>query len=198
MAGTIRFGASVSVSGRYALQGRQAIAGLRAWVEAVNAGGGLKVHGNGARAPVRLVHYDDASSPARAAANAERLLDADAVEVLIGPYASDLTRAVLPVAGRRGSLAFGDAPAQPISGLFDQADATQVKRLAPDDFELAGHQTDKLIWGEVRGQSGVRRQRNVRPVPDRPVLLLEPFERPMAIALRFGTHRVLTFHRRRR
>jgi branched-chain amino acid transport system substrate-binding protein len=73
-------------------------------VEAVTAGGGLKVHGIGATAPVRLVYYDDASSPALAAANAERLLDADAVEVLIGPYASDLTRAVLPVAGRRGRV----------------------------------------------------------------------------------------------
>jgi branched-chain amino acid transport system substrate-binding protein len=70
----------------------------------VNAGEGLRVHGAGARAPVRLVYYDDASSPARAAVNAERLLDADAVEVLIGPYASDLTRAVLPVAGRRGRV----------------------------------------------------------------------------------------------
>jgi len=104
VAGAIKFGASVSVSGRYALQGRQVLAGLRAWVEAVTAGGGLKVHGIGARAPVRLVYYDDASSPALAAANAERLLDADAVEVLIGPYASDLTRAVLPVAGCRGRV----------------------------------------------------------------------------------------------
>jgi branched-chain amino acid transport system substrate-binding protein len=104
VAGAIRFGASVSVSGRYALQGRQVLAGLRAWVQAVNAGGGLKVHGIGARAPLRLVYYDDASSPALAAANAERLLDADAVEVLIGPYASDLTRAVLAVARRRGRV----------------------------------------------------------------------------------------------
>jgi branched-chain amino acid transport system substrate-binding protein len=104
VAGTIRFGASVSVSGRYALQGRQVLAGLRTWVEVVNASEGLRVHGAGARAPVRLVYYDDASSPAKAAANAERLLDADAVEVLIGPYASDLTRAVLPVARRRGRV----------------------------------------------------------------------------------------------
>jgi len=102
--GAIRFGASVSVSGRYALQGRQVLAGLRAWVEAVNAGEGLRVHGAGTRAPVRLVHHDDASSAAKAAANTERLLDADAVEILIGPYASDLTRAVLPVAGRRGRV----------------------------------------------------------------------------------------------
>jgi branched-chain amino acid transport system substrate-binding protein len=104
VAGAIKFGASVSVSGRYALQGRQMLAGLRAWVEAVNAGEGLGVHGIEAKAPVRLVYYDDASSPAGAAANTERLLDADAVEVLIGPYASDLTRAVLPVARRRGRV----------------------------------------------------------------------------------------------
>jgi branched-chain amino acid transport system substrate-binding protein len=111
VAGAIRFGASVSVSGRYALQGQQVLAGLRAWVEAVNGGGGLNVHGAGARAPVRLVYYDDASSPARAAANAERLLDADAVEILIGPYASDLTRAVLPVAGRRGRVLWNEGGA---------------------------------------------------------------------------------------
>lgn len=104
MADGIRFGASVSVSGKYALQGRQVLAGLRAWVEAVNAGEGLRVQGAEARAPVRLVYYDDASSPARAAANAERLLEVDAVEVLIGPYASDLTRAVLSVARRRGRV----------------------------------------------------------------------------------------------
>jgi branched-chain amino acid transport system substrate-binding protein len=104
VAGAIRFGASVSVSGRYALQGRQVLAGLRAWVEAVNESKGLRVHGARARAPVRLVHYDDASSPARAAANAERLLDLDAVKILIGPYASDLTRAVFPVAHRRGRV----------------------------------------------------------------------------------------------
>jgi branched-chain amino acid transport system substrate-binding protein len=111
VAGAIRFGASVSVSGRYTLQGRQVLAGLRAWVEAVNAGGGLRVHGAGPPAPVRLVYYDDASSAAKAAANTERLLDADAVEILIGPYASDLTRAVFPVAGRRGRLVWNHSGA---------------------------------------------------------------------------------------
>jgi branched-chain amino acid transport system substrate-binding protein len=104
VAGAIKFGASVSVSGRYALQGRQVLAGLRAWVEGVNAGEGLRVQGGGAPARVRLVYYDDASSPAMAAANAERLLDTDAVAILIGPYSSDLTRAVLPVARLRGRV----------------------------------------------------------------------------------------------
>jgi branched-chain amino acid transport system substrate-binding protein len=62
------------------------------------------VHGAGPPAPVRLVYYDDASSAAKTVANAERLLDADAVEILIGPYASDLTRAVSHVTRRRGRV----------------------------------------------------------------------------------------------
>jgi branched-chain amino acid transport system substrate-binding protein len=104
MTRTIKFGASVSLSGEYALQGRQVLAGLRAWVEAVNRGGAQKVRGARTRTPVRLAYYDDGSSPARVAANAERLLGEDAVQVLIGPYASDLTRAVLPIARRHGRV----------------------------------------------------------------------------------------------
>jgi hypothetical protein len=46
------------------------------------------VHGVGARAPVRLVYDDDESSPAKAAANAEQLLEAVAVEVRIGSDAT--------------------------------------------------------------------------------------------------------------
>jgi branched-chain amino acid transport system substrate-binding protein len=151
VAGTIRFGASVSVSGRYALQGRQVLAGLRAWVEAVNAGEGLRVHGGGARAPVRLVYYDDASSPAKAAANTERLLDADAVEILIGPYASDLTLAVLSVARRRGRVLWNHGGASddihtgggralgiltPVSRYFGGL-IELVRRLDPDAARVA-------------------------------------------------------------
>ncbi len=141
MAGAIKFGASVSVSGRYALQGRQVLAGLGAWVEAVNAGEGLRVHGAGARAPVRLVYYDDASSPARAAANAERLLDADAVELLIGPYASDLTRAVLPVARRRGRVLWNHGGASDdiqIEGGRAVGILTPVSRYFGGLLQLAG------------------------------------------------------------
>jgi branched-chain amino acid transport system substrate-binding protein len=140
VAGAIKFGASVSVSGRYALQGRQVLAGLGAWVEAVNAGEGLRVHGAGARAPVRLVYYDDASSPARAAANAERLLDADAVELLIGPYASDLTRAVLPVARRRGRVLWNHGGASDdihIEGGHAVGILTPVSRYYAGLIELA-------------------------------------------------------------
>jgi len=47
---------------------------------------------------VTIAYYDDASSPERAVSNTERLLEQDRVDILLGPYASDLTRSVVPVA----------------------------------------------------------------------------------------------------
>ena len=104
MAEAIRFGASISTSGRYSLQGRQALAGLQAWVKATNVEGGVRIRQLGGKLPVTLIHYDDASSPERAVANVERLIQVDRVRVLIGPYASDLTRAVVRVARQHGKL----------------------------------------------------------------------------------------------
>ena len=104
MGEAIRFGASISTSGRYSLQGRQALAGLQAWVKATNVEGGVMISHLGGKLPVALIHYDDASSPERAVANAERLIQVDRVRVLIGPYASDLTREVARVAHEHGKL----------------------------------------------------------------------------------------------
>ncbi len=104
MTEAITLGASISISGRYALQGRQALAGLRAWVEAANTQGGIRVVGSWRTAPVTLIHYDDASSPKRAVANVERLIRVDRAHLLIGPYGSDLTRAVASTACQHGRL----------------------------------------------------------------------------------------------
>ncbi len=104
MGEAIRFGASISTSGRYALQGRQALAGLQAWAKATTVEGGVRISQLGGKLPIALIHYDDASSPERAVANVERLIQVDRVRVLIGPYASDLTRAVVRVARQHGKL----------------------------------------------------------------------------------------------
>ena len=100
----VQFGATISTSGRYALQGQGALAGLRAWVEATNAEGGVRILGLATAVPVALIHYDDASSPVRAVANLERLIAVDRVQILIGPYGSDLTRAVASVSSRYGRV----------------------------------------------------------------------------------------------
>ena len=104
MAEVIRFGASISTSGRYSLQGRQALAGLQGWAKATNLEGGVRISQPGEKLPVTLIHYDDASSSERAVVNVERLIQVDRVHVLIGPYASDLTRAGVRVARQHRKL----------------------------------------------------------------------------------------------
>jgi len=78
----ITVGLSVSLSGRLARQGQQALDGIRLW----------------AHPPVRLIYYDDQSRASIAQRNTVRLLEEDRVDVLFGPYGSHLTMAVAPVA----------------------------------------------------------------------------------------------------
>ena len=96
--GAVTVGAALSLTGRFAVQGRRARRGLALWAEDVNATGGLTVPDRGGRAPVRLVVYDDASRSGTAIERVERLILDDRVDLLIGPYSSALVLAVAPVA----------------------------------------------------------------------------------------------------
>jgi len=80
-------GVSCSLSGRFGLQGRQALNGIALWVEY-----------SAPALPVRLIAYDDESRAAQARANVLRLLTSDRVDLLLGPYSSGLTLAVAPIA----------------------------------------------------------------------------------------------------
>ena len=93
----IKVGLSASVSGRFELQGRQALEGCLLWQSYVNAQGGI-VLACGERRSVRLIWYDDSSQTRNARTNVLRLLQKDQVEVLMGPYSSSLTMAVVEIA----------------------------------------------------------------------------------------------------
>src|SRR6266852_4085507 len=93
----ILVGLSVSLTGRYSAQGRQALDGLRLWQFYVNSREGITI-GQAAPRPVRLVFYDDQSRASLARENALRLLGQDHVDALFGPYSSGLTMTVAEVA----------------------------------------------------------------------------------------------------
>src|SRR2546425_5626993 len=131
----IRFGASISTSGRYALQGHQALAGLQAWAKATNVEGGVRISQLGETHAVTLIHYDDASSPERAVANVERLISVDRVRVLIGPYASDLTRVAVRVARQHSKLLWNHGGA---SDDIHRPDTGVVGILTPVSRYFAG------------------------------------------------------------
>ncbi len=89
---------TASLTGRYQGPGRQARAGVMAWIDDTNRAGGIRVRDRAARLPVRLICYNDAGDNARCHALTERLILDDRVDLLLGPYASGLTRRAAAVA----------------------------------------------------------------------------------------------------
>jgi branched-chain amino acid transport system substrate-binding protein len=96
----ILVGLSISLTGRFSAQGRQALDGLRLWQSYVNGQDGITI-GPIAPRPVRLVFYDDQSRASLARENALRLLRGDHVDALFGPYSSGLALTVAEVAHER-------------------------------------------------------------------------------------------------
>jgi branched-chain amino acid transport system substrate-binding protein len=84
------------VSGKYQLQGQQALNGILLWQSHTSAQGGIPV--GGVARPVRLIWYDDESRNGRARENVLRLFQEDHVDILLGPYSSNLTMAAAEIA----------------------------------------------------------------------------------------------------
>ncbi len=93
----VTVGLSISLTGRFCLQGQQALQGIRLWQSYINAQGGIALR-NGERRCVRLICYDDCSQADCARENVLRLLREDQINALLGPYSSSLTRAVAEIA----------------------------------------------------------------------------------------------------
>jgi branched-chain amino acid transport system substrate-binding protein len=85
-------GTSVALTGKYARTGQEQLQGFQMWIEEVNSRGGLLGR------KVKLVHYDDESKPETGARLYEKLITDDKVDLLIGPYSSDVTMAASTVA----------------------------------------------------------------------------------------------------
>jgi len=88
----IRIGTTQSLSGPLQDFGINQLRGLQMWVGDVNARGELLGR------PVVLVHYDDESNPGRSVELYRKLIVEDKVDLLIGPYSSDITLAASQVA----------------------------------------------------------------------------------------------------
>ena len=51
---------------------------------------------------MKIVYYDDESTPSRASQLTERLVKQDGVEFMLGPYSTTMTKAVAPVTEKYG------------------------------------------------------------------------------------------------
>ena len=90
----IRVGTTQSLSGRFAEEGRLQLKGLLMWMDDINARGELLGR------PVELIHYDDHSDADRVEKLYEKLITERKVDLLIGPYGSELTLRATDVAER--------------------------------------------------------------------------------------------------
>src|SRR6266536_2395416 len=95
-------GAVLSLSGRFSREGTLMKAGYQTWLDAVQRAGGVRV-GRGQR-PVRLLFSDDESEPLTAGQRVERLAADPGVHLLLGPYSSQLTGAVVTVVEKQGRI----------------------------------------------------------------------------------------------
>ncbi len=92
---TIILGAALSFTGKYKTNGKHTKNGYELAVKKVNEMGGINVDGKNYK--LKVIYYDDESTPARGAQLAERLIKQDGVQYMLGPYSSGLTKAMAPV-----------------------------------------------------------------------------------------------------
>src|SRR5262249_18051693 len=97
----IKIGFSMALTGGLAPNGKSALLAQKIWEEDVNAKGGLFGR------PVKLIYYDDKSSPAEVPAIYTKLLDIDKVDLIVGPYATALIAPAMPIVIQRKKTFIG-------------------------------------------------------------------------------------------
>jgi len=92
---TIILGSAISFTGKYSTNGIHAKNGYNLGVKRINETGGVRVGGKAYR--LKIIYYDDESTPLRTAQLAERLIKQDGVKFMLGPYSSATTKAIAPI-----------------------------------------------------------------------------------------------------
>src|ERR1700761_8786286 len=86
----LKIGFGMAETGPLAGTGKSALLAMTIWAEDINAKGGLLGR------QVKLVHYDDQSSPANVPALYAKLIDIDKVDLIISGYATPMIAATIP------------------------------------------------------------------------------------------------------
>jgi branched-chain amino acid transport system substrate-binding protein len=87
----IKIGFGMALTGPLAGFGKQALLGMKIWEEETNAKGGLLGR------QVKLVYYDDQSTPSTVPGIYTKLLDVDKVDLVVSGYATNMVAPAIPV-----------------------------------------------------------------------------------------------------
>jgi branched-chain amino acid transport system substrate-binding protein len=94
----IKIGFAMALTGPLAANGKQALLGAKIWEEQTNKKGGLLGR------PVKIIYYDDQSSPATIPGIYTKLLDVDKCDLVVGPYATAQAAPAMPVVMQKGKV----------------------------------------------------------------------------------------------
>src|ERR1700745_3834235 len=97
----IKIGFSMALTGGLAPNGKSALLAQKIWEEDINGKGGLLGR------PVKLIYYDDKSSPAEVPSIYTKLLDIDKVDLIIGPYAPAIIAPAIAIVIKRKKAFIG-------------------------------------------------------------------------------------------
>lgn len=92
---TITLGSAISLTGKYSTNGYHTQNGYEFAIKKIAENGGVKVGDKCYN--FNVIYYDDESKGDRGATLAERLINQDKVQYMLGPYSSGLTKAIAPV-----------------------------------------------------------------------------------------------------
>ena len=154
--GPIRVGMTVSLTGEYETPGKDELFGAQMWASDLNGRGALLGR------KVEIVYYDDKSDAATSARLYERLINEDKVDLLLGPYSSDLTMAASTVAENHNfpmvatGAADGRIWARGYKNIFGiDAPAREYMKLLVDSAAGAGLKRIALIYADSDFPRGV-------------------------------------------
>jgi len=140
----LKIGFSMAMTGGVAQNGKQLLMALELWRHDVNAKGGLLGR------PVEFVYYDDQSNPSNVPGIYTKLINVDGVDLLLGPYATNMVAAAMPVIMESNKLTIS-MMAVSINRHFNYPKYFSMLSLGPDGvrafsegfFDLAAEQKPK-------------------------------------------------------
>src|SRR5215207_8354614 len=94
----IKIGLGIAMTGGLAGPGKQALLGVQIWEEQINKKGGLLGR------PVKLIFYDDQTNASTVPGIYTKLIDVDKVDLILGPYATNMAAPAMPVIMQKGKL----------------------------------------------------------------------------------------------
>ncbi len=121
------FGAPISLSGKFAEEGKASLYGMQIAAKWINEHGGIKVGDKVYK--VEIKYYDDESKKENVQSLIERLATVDKVKFILAPYSSGLTMAAAPIAEKYKVLLNSHGGASDY--IFEQGYYYVVQTLSP-------------------------------------------------------------------